>query len=156
MKPHIVILISFDLFMFADGSFKLKLKVSVLNHELVTLSVKFVQFARVIFLSFLKLLKFLLEPDFHFGSILSVLIKKVLQMFDYVFFRQVIDGICLVHIKCVGAVQDCVLSSRNIETGCHHELIFGDGVLATVLFKKSLKTVCDFLLDLVACKLNIQ
>jgi hypothetical protein len=79
-------LISFDLFMFTDCSFKLKFKVSVLDHVFVAFSVEFVELSGVVFFSFLQLLKLLFKSDFHLRSVFSVLVEQIFQMLDDVFF----------------------------------------------------------------------
>lgn len=149
-------LISFDLFMLTDCSLKLKFKVSVLDHVFVAFSVEFVELSGVMFFSFLQLLKLLFKSDFHLRSVFSVLVEQIFQMLDDVFFGEVIDGIGLVHVKCVGTVDNRVFASRDIESGCHHEFVFGNGIFTTIDFQEAFKAFSGFFLDFISCKFHVQ
>ena len=156
MKPNVMFLISFDLFMFTDCSFKLKFKVSVLYHVFVAFSVEFVELSGVMFFSFLQLLKLLFKSDFHLCGVFSVLVKQIFQMLDDIFFREVVDGIGLVHVKCIGTVDNRVFAGRDIESGCHHEFVFGNGVFTPIDFQQTFKAFSGFFLDFVSCKFHVQ
>ncbi len=120
MKPDVMILVSFDLFMFRDSSFELKLEISVTDHELITFPIKFIELTRIIFFSSLKLFKFLLKSYFHLSCIFSILIKQILKMFNNILFREIINSICLVHIKCISSIYKCILLNCLVNISCHH------------------------------------
>ena len=122
----------------------------------VAFSVEFVELSGVMLFSFLQLLKLLFKSDFHLRGVFSVLIKQIFQMLDDVFFGEVVDGICLVHVKCVGTVDNRVFAGGDIESSCHHEFVFGNGVFTTIDFQQTFKAFSGFLLDFVSCKFHIQ
>lgn len=119
-----MILVSFDLFMFSDCPFQLKLEVSVADHELIAFAVEFVELTRIIFLSSLEFFQLLFESYFHFGCVLPVMIEQVFEMFDDILFGEIIDGISFVHVECICTVYECILLGCKVEVSCHHEFIF--------------------------------
>ena len=135
MNSYIMLLVTFNLLMLTDSSLKLKFSVSVLYHKLIAFPIKFIQLARVVLLSFLQLLKLLFQSDLHLGSILTILVKQVLQMLDNVLFRQIVNSIGLVHVKCISTVDNRILSHSQIKSSCHHQLVFWNWIFCSVLLQ---------------------
>lgn len=125
-------------------------------HKFITFSIKLIQLARVILLSFLQLLKLLFQSDLHLSSILTILVKQVLQMLDDVLFRQIVNSIGLIHVKCICAVDNGILSHSQIKPSCHHQFIFWDWIFCSVLFQIIFQTLNNFFLYLVSCQFNVE
>lgn len=89
VHPHMIGLIPFNLLVLRVSPIELKFKVSVGYQEFITFIIQIVKLLDIVSLPFLKVLKFLLQSNFHLSSILSVLIKNVLQMSYDVLLRKI-------------------------------------------------------------------
>ncbi len=106
-----------------------------MDHKFVAFSVQFVELSRIVFFSSLQFLKLLFESGFHFRGVFSVLVEQIFQVLDDIFFGEIVDGIGLVHVKCVGTVDNGVFAGRDIEPSCHHEFVFRNGVFTSIDFE---------------------